>query len=90
VTDKFELRAADGTVVWTGEDRKAIKSLDLAEGDYKLWKLAGNFTVKVVPARATVAFDSAAKKGPRGAKESAEAPAEEPAEGRGLLSRLRG
>jgi hypothetical protein len=90
----FELRNADGEKVWEGDDRKAVRDLDLTPGTYTFWKRAGTFAVEEVPARKRIAFDSATKKGPR-SPATTEAPAEStPAdtssESRGLLSRLRG
>lgn len=64
----FRLTNGDGAVVWEGDDRKAIKSLDLAEGEYLLWKFQGVLPVRVVPAKRTVTFQSANPKGPRKAK----------------------
>lgn len=68
MSDKFELRNVEGEVVWTGNDRKSIRALDLPEGDYTLWKFQGSVPVRVVPTRTRVAFDSANKKGPRAPK----------------------
>ncbi len=65
MADMFELRNAEGDVAWTGNDRKAIRGLELPPGDYTLWKFQGTLPVRVVPARVSVAFQSASKKGPR-------------------------
>ena len=87
MADRFELRDDFGKIVWEGSDRRAARtfvaeSADLPEGDYSLWKFAGTFPVRVVPARRAVAFDSATKKGPRTAKPDGAAPhASEPVTG---------